>query len=205
MNANALFSESGDAEANEKICRLFSSGDWRGMELLFKTYYKRLVVWADTFLEDMCLAEDTVQEFFMALWEKREGLRLKSDTLRAFLLVSVRNRCYHCLEKRDVLRNALDLAEVDAAFEEYNERHDRIVSAVLAEIESLPPRSREVMSAVFVKGMKYREVAEKYGISLSTVKTLLGNAIRKLRERFGSDGFAALWFFLKIKKNPIVR
>lgn len=186
--------------ADEEICRRLSAGEWEAMELIFHKYYKRLVVWADTFLEDLPMAEDVVQELFMRLWEKKRGMTLEGGSLSAFLHVAVRNRCYHRLEKRDVLRHTVDLREVDTAFEEYNEKHDQIITKILNEIDSLPPRSREVMSAVFVEGLKYREVAEKYSISLSTVKTLLGNAVRKLREQLNMDEFSVFLFFFKIRK-----
>ncbi len=184
----------------EEICRLLAADDWRGMELMFRVYYKRLVVWADTFVEDMQLAEDIVQELFITLWEKKRRKTLQSSTLSSFLFVSVRNQCYHRLEKRDVLRHTVDLNEVNTAFEEYNEKHDYIITRILDEIEKLPPRSQEIMLAVFVDGLKYREVAEKYHISLSTVKTLLGNAVRKLKEQLGTEGLAVFLFFFRIKK-----
>lgn len=184
----------------EEICRRLAADDWRGMELMFRVYYKRLVVWADTFVEDMPLAEDIVQELFITLWEKKRRKELQSSTLSSFLFVSVRNQCYHRLEKRDVLRHTLDLKEVDTAFEEYNEKHDHIITRILNEIEKLPPRSQEIMLAVFVDGLKYREVAEKYHISLSTVKTLLGNAVRKLKKQLGAEGFSIFLFFFRIRK-----
>lgn len=184
----------------EEICRLLAAGDWKGMELMFRIYYKRLVVLADTFVEDMPLAEDIVQELFISLWEKKRRKNLQSSTLSAFLFVSVRNQCYHRLEKRDILRHTVDLKEVNAAFEEYNEKHDYIINRILSEIKKLPPRSQEIMLAVFVDGLKYREVAEKYNISLSTVKTLLGNAVRKLKEQLDTEGFALFLFFFRIKK-----
>ena len=184
----------------EEICRLLAADDWRGMELMFRVYYKRLVVWADTFLEDMKLAEDIVQELFITLWEKKRRRTLQSSTLSSFLFVSVRNQCYHRLEKKDTLRHTVDLKEVNIAFEEYNEKHDYIITRILNEIEKLPPRSQEIMLAVFVDGLKYREVAEKYHISLSTVKTLLGNAVRKLKEQLGTDDLTVFLFLFRIKK-----
>ena len=184
----------------EEICRLLAADDWRGMELMFRVYYKRLVVWADTFLEDMQLAEDIVQELFITLWEKKRRRTLQSSTLSSFLFVSVRNQCYHRLEKKDTLRHTVDLKEVNIAFEEYNEKHDYIMTRILNEIEKLPPRSQEIMLAVFVDGLKYREVAEKYHISLSTVKTLLGNAVRKLKEQLGTDDLTVFLFLFRIKK-----
>ena len=184
----------------EEICRLLAADDWRGMELMFRVYYKRLVVWADTFLEDMQLAEDIVQELFITLLEKKRRRTLQSSTLSSFLFVSVRNQCYHRLEKKDTLRHTVDLKEVNIAFEEYNEKHDYIITRILNEIEKLPPRSQEIMLAVFVDGLKYREVAEKYHISLSTVKTLLGNAVRKLKEQLGTDDLTVFLFLFRIKK-----
>ena len=171
------------------------------MDLLFNTYYSRLVVWADTFLKDIQLAEGVVQEFFIALWEKRKQKELTAPFLTSFLYVSVRNRCLNKLEEQDIFHNTTDLQEVHLAFEEYNEKHDRILTQVLQEMENLPPRSRVIMEEVFIHNMKYREVAEKYNVSISTVKTLLGNAVRKLRERLDKEKFAGFLFFFCKKKS----
>ena len=51
------------------------------------------------------------------------------------------------------------------------------------------------MNCVFLEGLKYREVAERYGISVSTVKTLLGNSVKKLRERLDKELFSGFLFF----------
>ena len=37
---------------------------------LYDCYYTELVLWADTILNDMDMAEDLVQDLFVALWEK---------------------------------------------------------------------------------------------------------------------------------------
>ena len=89
---------------------------------------------------------------------------------------------------------------MDLAFEEYNENHDAIVSKVLDEIALLPERSRDVVNGVFVEGLKYREVAERYGISVSTVKTLLGLSVKKLRERLNEELFAGFLLFFCTRK-----
>ena len=85
------------SKRDDEICRLLSTGDPKGMDLLFNTYYSRLVVWADTFLKDIQLAEGVVQEFFIALWEKRKQKELTAPFLTSFLYVSVRNRCLNKL------------------------------------------------------------------------------------------------------------
>ena len=76
---------------------------------------------------------------------------------------------------------------LDIACETYNERYDEILAKVESMIEQLSPQSRKIVSAVFVEGLKYREVAEKLGVSLSTVKTLVRNSIQTLREGIKND------------------
>ena len=100
----------------------------------------------------------------------------------------------------DISGNKVNISSGTVFFEEYNEKHDHIITRILSEIEKLPPRSQEIMLAVFVDGLKYREVAEKYHISLSTVKTLLGNAVRKLKKELGAEGLSIFLFFFRIKK-----
>ena len=183
--------------SNTKICQLIAKNDWQGMELLFKIYYKRLVVCADSYLHDLNLAEDVIQELFISLWEQRHKRVLRNETLSSFLFIAVRNQCLHRIEKQDIMKHSFPLDGIEEAYEEYNEKYDQILERILTEIESLPPRSREIMKEVFVNGLKYREVAEKYQISLSTVKTLLGHSIQKIKERLDDDAIAFLLFFFK--------
>lgn len=180
---------------DRQICDLLNSRDQKGMELLFEGYYKSLVSWANTFLNDLGLAEDIVQEFFIALWNQEIHRELKPETLSSFLRVLVRNRCYNQLGKRDIFSRFVSVERVDCMFEEYDDSRDQIVARIMSEIALLPPRSQEILNYVFVEGLKYQEVANRLGISVSTVKTLLGISVRKLRERMGKERFTEFLFF----------
>ena len=57
-------------EIDQRICELLRVRKIEGMELLFKEYYKPLVVWGATFVSDVQRSEDIVQDFFVKLWEK---------------------------------------------------------------------------------------------------------------------------------------
>lgn len=189
------------SDRNHKICTMFHSDDAKGMEMLFDAYYSALVVCADTFLHDMDFAEDVVQEFLFDIWNGKIYRKLKPDTLASFLYVSVRNRCLKKMDRRDVLRHVTPIEQVDFVFEEYSDRHDVIVAKVLEEMEQLPERSREIMKCVFVEGLKYREVAERFGISVSTVKTLLGNSVKKLRACLDKETYAGFLFFFCLRNK----
>ena len=175
---------------NKQICDLLRAHDPRGIKLLFDTHYKSLVSWANTFINDLAEAEDLVQEFFIDLWNGNVKEELLPGTLDSFLRVLVRNRAYNQMKKRDALKNHEDIEKVDAIFQEYDDSKDKVIAQVFSEIETFPERTRQVLNGVFVDGLKYREVADRLGVSVSTVKTLLGNAIEKLRERLDNDRVA---------------
>ena len=175
---------------NKQICDLLRAHDPRGIKLLFDTRYKSLVSWANTFINDLAEAEDLVQEFFIDLWNGNVKEELLPGTLDSFLRVLVRNRAYNQMKKRDALKHHEDIEKVDAIFQEYDDSKDKVIAQVFSEIETFPERTRQVLNGVFVDGLKYREVADRLGVSVSTVKTLLGNAIEKLRERLDNDRVA---------------
>lgn len=182
-----------------RICNLLNARDPQGMKLLFQTYYKPLVSYTNTFTRDLQLAEDIVQEFFIAQWNGEIQQELIPGTLTSFLRVLVRNRAYNRMTKRDVLSQYVEVDKIDAIFQEYDDSRDQIVNLVLKEVETFPERTREVLTEVFVNGLKYKEVALHLGVSESTVKTLLGNAIRKLRERLNREQFTRFLLFFCTK------
>ena len=61
----------------------------------FKQYYRPLCLYALHFVEDADLAEDIVQDAFVALWEGHREVR----DIRSYLYASVRNGCLTCLRR----------------------------------------------------------------------------------------------------------
>ena len=94
------------------------------------------------------------------------------------------------LEKRDPLREACGELNENAEVEDTDWLTEEILQAIEAEIEKLPPRTREVLKSVYLDGLSYRETADRFSISIATVKTLLVNALKYLRKVF--SGF---WHF----------
>jgi len=185
------------------ICSLLHEHNEKGMEYLFQKYYKPLVVWADTFLNDLPGAEDTVQDFFIKIWEKETGRHLKPESLKAFLYTSVRNQALDRIGKKDPLQHPADLTAIDKSWEEYDNFQEELYRLIKDEIDKLPARSREVIRCVYLKGMRYKETAAYLGISVATVNTLLVNALKKIREINNSDKSLPLLLFLL--SNPRFR
>ncbi len=170
--------------ADLRIYDILRGHDPRGMDLLFDVYYRPLVLWADTFLGDIPASEDLVQELFVAFWERRLYMNLSPGGLRSYFFAAVKNLALKYLNKKDPLRHVTRTFPLipDAIHPE--DITEQMLQALTAEIEKLPPRTRQVLKAFYFEGLRYREIAEKFEISLATVKTLLVKALKKLREIF---------------------
>ncbi len=188
-------------ESDDEICLLLQNGKEEGIDLLFIKYYKSLVLWADTFLNDIEKSEDVVQEFYVKLWERRLIAGLRPDTLKYYLFTSVKNLALNMLERVDPLKKAYDINRIDSPWIEYDNLTEELLCRVESEIEKLPPRSRDIVKAIYVEGLRYKEVADKFDISVATVKTLLVNALKKLRAN--SAGVDTICLYFLIKKSEI--
>jgi RNA polymerase sigma-70 factor (ECF subfamily) len=146
------------------------------MSLLFDSWYPSLVRYAWRATGDFGLAEDVVQEAFMALYrELRRGTEIHSP--KAWALCVVRRQIGKTARSR--MWESLDAVQTLPAPEPGVEADS--VTELLA---VLTPREEEVL-LLRLSAMKYREIGAQLGISPNSVNTLLARAIRKLQKAAG--------------------
>ncbi|WP_321516699.1 sigma-70 family RNA polymerase sigma factor [Marinifilum fragile] len=180
------------------ICKLLTADNKQGMNLLFKKYFESLVIWADTFLNDMDQSQDLVQDLFVGIWRKKTYHNWNPDKLASYLHVAVKNACFNKIKKVDILKNTADIESFDKIYDEFESNKEEIVAKILEEVEKLPAGGREVVKCIYLKGMKYQEAADELNVSLSTVKTQLVRSLKTLRASSENLGdFFLLYFFLK--------
>lgn len=165
----------------KEILEKINQGDEVGLKGLFDLYYKPLCVFALQFIDSYEEAEDMIQELFVKFWERRENTVFQGS-IRSYLFSSVRHNCIKLLKSRrkylfDNIEDYEDVLEDRYSPEEIEGEREKLY----AEIEKLPEQCRKVFEAVILKDMKYREAAEELGLSVNTIKTHLGRAIKQLR------------------------
>ena len=165
----------------------------------YNTYYTPLVLWADTIVKDISVAEDIVQELFTRLWEQDRYKILKEETIKSYLYISVRNSALRSIKSHRKIQNLPDMSIVEKVWEEADCTRDDLLKKIREEIEKLPPRSREVLECVHLKGMKYAEVACHLGISVTTVKTLLVRSLKNLRVSLDGELYLLFLFLRKVE------
>lgn len=168
--------------SDAEILQRFKANRKDGVQILFKRYYRPLVLYADDFVHSLSIAEDIVQELFIRLWTDDYLENLVPRTLSSYLFTSVRNSCYTHGHRKDVWNRRGTLsAEIDIPAEIALEMEQGIVERVELAIAGLPEQTREVVTRILIDEMKYKEAAAELNISVNTLKTLLRNGLKILR------------------------
>jgi RNA polymerase sigma-70 factor, ECF subfamily len=171
---------SSDAMLVERLPRDRSGDELRE---LYRRYAGELFGFAASALDDREQAEEVVQDVFAQLWRHAGEYDQRRASVRTWLYAIARNRIVDAhrraaarpkrAEDDDSLDNA---AEIDAALDQAVLRWQ--ITAALAR---LSPAHREVIRLAHYGGLTMREIAERTGIPLGTVKSRTSYALRSLR------------------------
>ena len=96
----------------------------------------------------------------------------------------MKNLCIDRLRKEQRVQSmepGPDIAESRQFADDYDAREK--LERVLAAIERLPARQRDVMKMYVLEEMSYEEIEEKTGMSNLTLRVLLSNARKSLRSQ----------------------
>lgn len=153
-------------------------------EQLFKVHYKALHAYANMLLKDIDLAEEVVQSMFLRLWEKRDLLAVQTS-IKAYLYKCIYNDSLNFL-KHELVKSKYQ----DFAVHTMNTHHEAASNRVeLSELqkelkfamEALPEQCRIIFKMSRFEELKYKEIAERLGISIKTVENQMGKALKILR------------------------
>ena len=163
----------------------------------FQEHYSRLCRIAYGYVSDQDDAEDIVQEFFIRLWEEDYLEKASEESLKSYLFVSIRNSCYTQLHSKAAQIQKVQLTDVDIPLVAAEEMNSKIVERVNEAIAQLPQQTAAVVDCILMQDMKYQETADRLGISINTVKTLLKNGMKQIREDLKDERELLLYIFFK--------
>lgn len=166
------------------IASQLAQRDEKAFEQVFKTHFKRLHSYACTILQDEAEAEEMVQQVFFKLWERTDNLSL-SGSVSSYLYRAVHNESLNFIKHRKVRTNH----QIHVAYSMKNavEQPDKKVVAgelekkINSALNELPEQCRTIFQLSRFDELKYREIADKLGISIKTVENQMGKALKILR------------------------
>lgn len=148
---------------------------------LYAAHRLGLVRLAVLLVDDLGSAEDVVQDAFAAFAGRSTRLR-EPEAALAYLRVSVVNGCRSALRRRRTARGYTPPREVEPdgpdARAVLSEEHRE----VLAALDELPPRQREVLVLRYWSGLSEAEIATTLDITRGTVKSTASRALATLEK-----------------------
>lgn len=192
-----------DYNDNNILIESLRNGDEGAYTYLIDTYHHKLCIYANSLAKNIYSAEDIVQNVFIKVWEQRA--RLKSDhAIKSFLYKLAYNEFIDLYRKNQSLFS-LEKTYHDAlnsvVLEDDSESFQRILKVVNKEIESLPPKCREVFILSKKEGLTNIEIAEHLDVSIKTVEAQITKAFSILRSSLEEKVKSVLFMFFGKKKK----
>ena len=192
MNAALATNMRGDVngrqDRNAQLVRLMirvsSARDRQAFESLFRFYAPRVKSFMMRKGADEQMAEELAQETMLRVWRKAEFYQPSKSAVSSWIFTIARNLRIDRL-RRESIRHFDDLADYDAA--DTAPASDEIAyrqqqkARIEASLRALPDDQTMVMRLAFIDDLSQREIADRLGLPLGTVKSRMRLAYGKLR------------------------
>lgn len=179
-----------------KILNGIRQGDESCFRALFNAYWSKLYLIAKNVVLDQEDAEDIVQEVFIDIWNRRK--KLEVSNMGGYLYVAVRHGIARKLKGRAYTAFHEELFEhiKDSLNVESDLVYDDLVTFIKGKLSFLPDRCREVFELSRFHHLSNQEIAEKLGISKSTVENQINKALKYLRNDSELSGELFMLYFI---------
>jgi len=191
--------------SNQQLIHGIQQGDLAYFETLYKKYYIFLCLIAENIVRNHSDAEEIVSDVFVKLWNIRENINI-TTSIKAYLIKAVHNTSINYLEKSKTSNKLTDnfndsdfkLLAWDSDYP-LGQLYEKEITDILEHgINTLPDACRQIFILSRNEDMKYKEIADKLGISVNTVKTQMKIALVRLRENLKDYMIVLIIFILGI-------
>ena len=172
------------SRSDEEVLEAIAAGDEQALGALYDRFGRAAYGVALRVLRDQALAEDAVQEAFLAVWRSADGYRRERAKPSTWILTLVHRRAVD-LVRREERRRGEPLGDppetATAAVSEEAELRARR-AAVQAALQQLPNDQREALELAYYGGLTQSDLAERLGVPLGTIKSRMFAGLTRLRE-----------------------
>jgi RNA polymerase sigma-70 factor, ECF subfamily len=171
------------AEDADLLARVAGGDLGHPLEELYDRYAGRLYGLGLRLLGDPGLAEELVQETFVRLWQSAGRYDPQRGSVTSFVFTIARRLAID-LRRRPSSRPFAELEASQGADQEPGDAVDRLLVGlhVRDALNSLPDSQRQVLELLYLQDLTQRQVADRVGVPLGTVKTRAFYGLRALKE-----------------------
>jgi len=182
--------------SDEALVALAARSEQSALAELYDRFGRPAYGLALRILRDESLAEDAVQEAFLALWRTAARFVPERGKASTWILTLVHRRAVDIVRREERRRaDALEQApepESRVAVDEeawLRLQRERVQDA----LRMLPDQQREAIELAYYGGFTQSELAERLGQPLGTIKSRMFGGLARLRELLGEPGMEMSW------------
>jgi len=173
---------------DQYVWKALKEGDLNAFSVLFESYYPQLHNYGLKICKSTALTEDTLQDFFLYLYEHRENLS-DLDTIAPYLFTSYKRFLIKVMKKNEKLLQTDFSTEtfVDIQFSP-----EEVITSKETELfknnklnkllNKLPKRQKEAIYLKYYSGLKATEISKIMDINYQSVVNTLHKAMKSLKE-----------------------
>lgn len=156
----------------------------QAFQKLFFDFFGPLCVFAHRYISERAKCEDIVQEVFFQIWKNRRKIIITTSA-RNYLITNVRNACIDSLRREELEKSYIEKSSTKSEADP----SDIMTLLSVSELENninialakLPGNVRHTFELSRFEDKTYNEIATEMKISVKTVESHIGKALKLLR------------------------
>jgi RNA polymerase sigma factor (sigma-70 family) len=178
-----------EAPSDEQVLEAVGRGEHDALGVLYDRFGRLAYGLAFRILRDRALAEDAVQEAFLAVWRSADAYKRERAKPSTWILTVVHRRAVDLVRREERRRGE----PLEAAPEPTSAPADEDVTlharraAVQAALTELSDDQRQALELAYYGGLTQSELAERLGVPLGTVKSRMFAGLGRLRELLATE------------------
>jgi RNA polymerase sigma-70 factor (ECF subfamily) len=177
--------------SDEAVVALVARSDQEALAELYDRFGRVAYGLALRVLRDEKLAEDAVQEAFLAAWRNADRFMPERAKASTWLLTFVHRRAVDFV-RREERRRAEPLTQTTEASPAGSAEEDAWLrferERVQSALRRLPDQQREAIELAYYGGFSQSELAERLGQPVGTIKSRMFTGLARLRELLAEPG-----------------
>lgn len=178
----------------------FVQGDDQSLIYIYRKYLEDLFRYGQQFSQRYEFVQDTIQELFYDLIDKRKRLS-SAQSIKAYLFSSLKRKILRGIKKEEKVllqEQGFFFSFCEMPISISGDLKEQDLTVIFKKINALPTSQREVIFLYFYQSLSYAEVAEIMNIKVATARTLTYRALENLEKELGPymSSFYSLLFCL---------
>ena len=171
--------------------RRFLDGDNNGFVEIVRDYKDGLILYLNSFVNNLSVAEELAEDTFVRLGIKKPRFFEKSS-FKTWLYAVGRNIAIDYIRKQaknktDSLENVSDIADIESLEAFYIKEEEK--AAVHRAMNKLKAEYRQVLWLIYFENFSNKEIAKIMKKSVHNIETLTYRARQSLRKELDREGF----------------